>query len=54
MYLIITDYEYETAVAEIQTKKQVKDYIEERKKDAVGFDIYKVTKKLSADDFKNK
>ncbi|MCY9738180.1 hypothetical protein M5X17_31295 [Paenibacillus alvei] len=53
MYLVITEYEYETAVAEIQKKKQVKEYIEERKKDAVGFDIYKVTKKLSVDDFQD-
>lgn len=54
MYLVVADYPYETSVNEIKTKKEVKEFIDDNKKDAVSFDIYKVTKKLSADDFQSK
>jgi hypothetical protein len=53
MYLVIVDYKHEILVEEIKTKKLVKEYIEKNKRGAVGFEIYKVTKKLSVDDFKS-
>jgi ribosomal protein L18E len=53
MYLVIAEYRHETVTTEVQTKKQVKEHIKNNKRDANGFEIYKVTKKLTVDDFQD-
>lgn len=52
MYVVIVEYPFETVVKEVQTKSEVKAYVEENKRDALNFDIYRVSKKLSVDDLK--
>jgi len=55
MYLVIEDNYHELMVHENQTRKQVKDLVDKYKGDKrVSFDIYKVTKKLSVDEFQTK
>lgn len=52
MYLVIEDNYHEIIVYENQTKKQVKGLVDKYKGDkCVSFGIYKVTKKLSIDEF---
>lgn len=52
MYLVIENNHHELIVYENQTKKQVNALIDRYKDDKrVTYDIYRVTKKLSTDDF---
>jgi hypothetical protein len=52
MYLVIENNYHELVVYENQTRKQVKELVDKYKGDKrVSFAIYKVTKKLSADEF---
>lgn len=53
MYLVVFNGDHETFTRELNTKKEVREAIEENKRHFIP-DIYKVTKKLSVEDFQAK
>lgn len=53
MYLVVLNGEHETWTKEVKTKKEVGELIEENKRHFIP-EIYKVTKKLTIEDFTTK